>query len=147
MDLYEIYSNDRAMRYWSTPPHPNPVCTQRNLDRFIENARDDLTYFIIEKHERTIGTAGMHNTDEIGFLLHPDYWRQGIITEALEAIIPYLFETTDHDQLTADADPRNEASVRLLKSLGFQETHRARKTYCIDGEWSDSVYFALPRPH
>ena len=146
MNLHAIFRDPGAMRYWSTPPHKSPEETQKNLDRLIDNSRERLTYFVIEKDGRAIGTAGMHKTDEVGFLLHPDYWRQGIVTEAMQAIIPYLFNITDHRQLTADADPRNAASVGLLTSLGFVETGRAEKTYCIDGEWSDSVYFALPRP-
>ncbi len=146
MDLYKILSDARAMRYWSTAAHDSPERTQQNLDRLIASAQIQLTYFVIEKDGRAIGTAGIHKTDEVGFILHPDYWRQGIVTEAMQAIIPYLFEVTDHAQLTADADPRNNASVGLLRSLGFQETHRAEKTFCINGEWSDSVYFALQRP-
>ncbi|EBA11701.1 GNAT family N-acetyltransferase [Roseobacter sp. CCS2] len=146
LDLFAIFSDPRAMRYWSTAAHENPERTQQNLDRLIASAEQQLTYFVIEKDGRAIGTAGMHKTDEVGFLLHPDYWRQGIVSEAMNAIIPYLFEITDHAQLTADADPRNEASVGILKLLGFQETHRAEKTFCINGEWSDSVYFALQRP-
>lgn len=102
--------------------------------------------FVIEKDGRAIGTAGMHKDTEIGFLLHPDYWRQGIGAEAMRTIIPYLFSQTDARELTADVDPRNDASVGLLKSLGFHETHRAKNTFCINGEWSDSVYFALTRP-
>jgi ribosomal-protein-alanine N-acetyltransferase len=146
MDLYAIFSDPRAMRYWSTPPHQSPERTQENLDRLIVSGRNLLTYFVIEMDGRAIGTAGMHKTDEVGFLLHPDYRRQGIVTEAMDAIIPYLFDVSDHAQLTADADPRNAASVGILKSLGFQETHRAENTFCINGEWSDSVYFALQRP-
>lgn len=146
MDLFAIFSDLRAMRYWSTAPHDSPERTQQNLDRLIASAEKQLTYFVIEKDGRAIGTAGMHKTDEVGFLLHPDYLRQGIVTEAMTAIIPHLFEITDHQQLTADADPRNAASVGLLKSLGFEETHRAKKSFCINGKWVDSVYFALQRP-
>lgn len=144
-DLFAIFSDTRAMKYWSTAPHKTPERTQENLDRLIEAAQDRLTYFVIEMDGRAIGTAGMHKENEIGFLLHPNYWRQGIVTEAMVAIIPHIFATTDVTQLTADADPNNAASVGLLKSLGFQETGRAKDTYCIDGVWSDSVYFALQR--
>jgi len=146
MDLYTIFSDPRAMRYWSTAAHDSPERTQQNLDRLIASAHKRLTYFVIEMDGRAIGTAGMHKDDEVGFLLHPDYWRQGIVTEAMNAIIPHLFATTDVLRLTADADPRNAASVGMLKSLGFVETGRAANTYCIAGVWSDSVYFALPRP-
>ena len=101
---------------------------------------------MIEKDGRAIGNAGMYRGTEVGFILHPDYWRQGILTEAMGAIIPHLFATTTVAALTADVDPRNAASVALLTGLGFEETHRAKNTFFIEGEWSDSVYFALPRP-
>ena len=107
---------------------------------------EQQTRFVIEKAGGVIGTAGMSAGNEVGFLLRPDHWRQGIVTEAMQAIIPYLFAQTDVCQLTADVDPRNAASVGLLRSLGFYETHRAERTYDIAGEWSDSVYFALDRP-
>ena len=145
-DLFTIFSDLRAMKYWSTAPHESPERTQENLDRLIASAQVRLTYFVVEMDGRAIGTAGMHKENEIGFLLHPDYWRQGILTEAMAAIIPHIFTTTDVTELTADADPNNAASVGLLKSLGFKETGRAEKTYCINDIWSDSVYFALPRP-
>ena len=145
-DLFAIFSDRRAMRYWSTAPHESLQRTQENLDRLIASAANQLVYFVIEMDGHAIGTAGMHKDNEVGFLLHPDHWRKGIITEAMQAIIPYLFDVTSATELTADADPENSASVGLLKSLGFKETHRAQNTFCIDGKWSDSVYFALPRP-
>ena len=146
MDLFAVYGDPRAMRYWSTPPHPGPSTTAQNVERQIRANANQLVYFVIEKDGRVTGNAGMHRGDEVGFILHPDHWRQGIIAEAMGAIIPYLFDVTDHAQLTADADPRNAASVAALTALGFRETHRAKNTFCIEGEWSDSVYFALPRP-
>ena len=47
MDLYAIFSDPRAMRYWSTPPHQSPERTQENLDRLIVSGRGLLTYFVI----------------------------------------------------------------------------------------------------
>ena len=145
-DLFAVYSDPRAMRFWSTPPHSSPEQTQENLDRMIASAAVRLTYFAIEHQDRVIGTAGLYNGDEVGFILHPDHWRQGIVSEAMTAIIPYLFGNTDVPHLTADVDPRNIASLNLLKSLGFRVTHTAQNTFCIGGEWSDSVYLALSRP-
>ncbi len=145
-DFFVIYGDRRAMRYWSTPPHEGKSTTKGGLDRQIRAAGQALTYFAIEMDGHVIGNAGNYRGTEIGFIMHPDYWRQGIIKEAMQAIIPSLSETTDLPVLTADVDPRNEASVALLKALGFDETHRAKNTFCIEGEWSDSIYFALPRP-
>ena len=145
-DMFAIYSNVDVMRYWSTPPHRTPSETAQKLDRIAQQPADAIRYFMIEMQGRVVGTAGLHKVDEIGFILHPDVWRQGVVTEAMTAIIPHLFNTFALPQLTADADPLNTASVQCLKSLGFQETGRAKDTFCIDGQWSNSVYFAMPRP-
>ncbi|WP_296424306.1 GNAT family N-acetyltransferase [Yoonia sp.] len=144
--MFAAYSDPRAMRYWSTAPHETATVTQDLLDRCIAWWAIQPVNFHITINDMYIGSAGNFRGDEIGFMLHPDYWRQGILTEAMQAIIPYLWEVTDHTQLTADADPNNTASVRLLQKLGFHETHRAEKTFVINGVWSDSVYFARYRP-
>lgn len=144
-DLNVILGDPRAMRYWSTPPHPDLATTQIQLDGMTARS-EPTTYFMLEHAGRVIGMAGMHSKNEVGFILHPDFWRQGFLTEAMQAILPYLWQVTDNDHLFADADPRNAASVGLLLSLGFHETHRAQNTFCVNGEWSDSVYFRLNRP-
>ena len=142
-DLFAIYSDARAMQFWSTLPHDSAAVTQGNLDSMI--AQSPLTYFVLDLDGRAIGCAGLHRGDEIGFILHPDHWQHGYMTEAMQAIIPFLFATTDIMQLTADIDPRNTASAATLRKLGFTETHRVARTYCIGGVWSDSAYFAHPR--
>ena len=79
-------------------------------------------------------------------MVHPEYWGRGIATEAARAFIDYAFEARAVDQLTADVDPRNSASLRVLAKLGFVETGRAERTFLLGEEWCDSVYLALPRP-
>lgn len=144
-DLFKIYSNPQAMRFWSTPPNSSRTETQKRIECQMEEAKTRLVYFVIEMDGQAIGQCGMHGADEFGFILHPRFWRKGIITEASKTIIPYLFDTNGLDKLTADVDPLNTASVAALKSLGFVETHRASNTYCINGVWSDSIYLALTR--
>lgn len=144
--MFAIYSDPRAMRFWSTAVHENRDVTKDLLERRIADWSQAPINFQITMDDLYIGNAGNFHDDEIGFMLNPTYWRQGVLSEAMNAIIPYLFEATTHAQLTADADPNNAASVGLLKSLEFVETHRAKDTFCIEGVWSDSVYFALQRP-
>lgn len=145
-DMFALYSDPRAMQYWSTAPHGSPSVTRALLDSRMATWPHKQTFFQIELDGQFIGNAGNDRGAEVGFILHPDHWRKGIIFEAMSAIIPHLWAITDHTALTADADPSNAGSVGMLQSLGFVETHRAKNTFCINGQWSDSVYFALPRP-
>ncbi|SLN12765.1 GNAT family N-acetyltransferase [Pseudooctadecabacter jejudonensis] len=144
--MFAAYSDPQAMRYWSTPPHETPDVTQTLLDGRIAHWAKAQVNFQIELDGHYIGNAGNYARNEVGFMLQRQFWRQSILTEAMEAIVPYLWEVTDHDHLFADADPLNAASCGLLTSLGFHETHRAERTFCINGLWSDSVYFRLNRP-
>ena len=48
------------------------------------------------------------------------------------------------DEILADIDPRNDASLRLLKRLGFRRTGFAQRTIEVAGVWCDSIYLQLP---
>ena len=102
-----------------------------------------VSYLVIERDGRAIGCCGVHERDEIGFILHPGHWRQGVMREALGAYIPFAFEVLGHPRLTAETDPRNTGSIALLTGMGFEETHRETRTIFIYDEWCDSVFFAL----
>lgn len=146
-DLFEIYGNPEVMKFWSSPPDERPDQTKERLDRMIAGAKTPpVTYFVLEKDGKAIGTAGGHKSSEVGFILHKGYWRQGLIKEAMDAIIPHMWQVLEVDALMADVDPNNDASVGLLRSLGFQVTSTKKNTYHINGVWSDSVYFGLQRP-
>ena len=134
------------MRYWSTPPHADLQQTREWLDGMIAAAPDVSDDFVVEFQGDVIGKAGCWKLPEVGYILHPDHWGRGLATEALSAVIAHIFATRPIDVITADVDPRNEGSLRLLARLGFAETHRAQRTWRVGDEWCDSVYLALARP-
>jgi len=145
-DIHRILSNAAAMRYWSTPPHSDIEQTRDWLAAMIDASPDESDDFVVEHGGRVIGKAGGWRLPEIGYILHPDHWGQGLASEALGAAIAHVFARHPVAALTADVDPRNTASLRLLERLGFRETHRAERTMQIGDEWCDSVYLSLPRP-
>ncbi|KXS93648.1 hypothetical protein AC578_4205 [Pseudocercospora eumusae] len=49
------------------------------------------------------------------------------------------------DSITADTDPRNEASIGLLKGCGFLESGVVENTLMLGEEWCDSLYLRLER--
>lgn len=144
--IHAIMSDARAMRYWSSLPHETIERTREWLQSMIDAPADASDDYVIEHEGRAIGKAGCHRLPEIGFILDPAYWGKGLAREAMEAVIRHIFATRPIDRLIADVDPRNDASLGLLKRLGFRETHRAKATWTIGEEVCDSVYLALARP-
>ncbi len=60
------------------------------------------------------------NAAEVGYELSSRFWRQGIMSEALRAILSYGFEIRGVQFITAEIMLDNVASRRLLEKLGFQ---------------------------
>ena len=143
-DIHAVLSHPAVMRYWSTPEHETLEQSRDWLTALVEGGPDSDEY-VVEREGRVIGKAGAWKLPELGYMLHPDHWGQGLGHEALRAVIGHLFATHDVAALTADVDPRNAASLRLLAKLGFVETGRAERTIRWRDEWSDSIYLALPR--
>lgn len=144
-DLHAVFTEPAAMRYWTRPAHDTLAETEEWLAGMIAADPAEADDFVIVHDGRVIGKAGAWRLPEIGYILHPAYWRQGLMREALQAVIPYLFARHPVPALTAEADPRNAASIMLLQDLGFHETHRAERTLQWGDEWCDSVYFERPR--
>lgn len=146
VDVNAIMADPAAMRYWSTVPHRDLEQTRSWLKRRIAALPETSEDFLIELDGRVIGEVGADPLPEFGLILHPDYWRRGLGYEASSAVIGHIFATHAVAALTADVDPRNEGSIALMKKLGFRKSGEGVGTYCIAGEWVDSVYFTLDRP-
>lgn len=143
--VHGFLSDPASMRYWSTPPHAEVGQTRDWLANMISEGAVTDCDFLIEHEGRVIGKAGCYAPPEIGYILHPSAWGQGLAFEALAAVIPHVFAVQPIDALTADVDPRNTASLKLLERLGFSETGRAARTWNVGGEWCDSIYLGLSR--
>jgi len=140
--MHKIMSDPVAMRYWSTPPHSELAETEQWIASMAESdpaTRDD---FIVTFGGRLIGKLGAWRLPEFGFLLDRVYWGQGYASEAMAAFIERR-RSLGSSELTADVDPRNQASLRILGRHGFVETGRASGTWQVGDELCDSVYFRL----
>jgi RimJ/RimL family protein N-acetyltransferase len=144
--MHAVLSDPQVMRFWSTPPHETFTQTQEWVDSTIAAvAAGQADEFAVVHDAHLIGKAGFWKGPEIGFILARAAWGQGFATEAVAAVCDHAF-ATGRDIITADVDPVNERSLRLLLGLGFHETGRAERTVCVDGIWADSVYLERRAP-
>lgn len=152
--LFEVFSDPEVMKYWSSPP----LSSMGGAEALLEDIRRGfqerrLFQWGIEYDvERTlIGTGTLLNWDrahhraELGFALTRRLWNLGLATEAVARIVRFAFEELGLRRLEADADPRNEASLRVLRRLGFQAEGLLRERYHQAGEVQDAVILGLLR--
>lgn len=99
---------------------------------------------------RAIGYTGLYHWSqrdqraEVGYALAREAWGQGLMREALPAMLRFGFTRMRLRRVEAACDPRNAASVRLLARCGFvREGLRRERSRCLDGTWGDLAVFGL----
>ena len=140
--MHRLLSDPGATRYWSTPPHESVEQSEAWVRSEVESPPELIDDFVVTLDGAVIGKLGCFRLPEIGFLFDPATWGKGYAIEAMLAFIDHR-RALRGTELTADVDPRNERSMRLLQRAGFVETGRAERTYQLAGEWCDSVYLRL----
>lgn len=103
------------------------------LDR-VKGQREVKTaeQYVIELKatQQFIGTCLVFNFDErdqsatIGYVLHPDFWGQGLMLDAIGAFVTNLSFALPIHKLKAVVEEPNLASARLLEKLGFGRAHQ-----------------------
>jgi [ribosomal protein S5]-alanine N-acetyltransferase len=87
--------------------------------------------------------AAMHAN--LGYWMSVDGAGKGIMSEAVNMILPFVFTTLELRRLHAACLPDNAASRRVLEKNGFREEGFAEAYLQIDGAWRDHVLYGLTR--
>jgi ribosomal-protein-alanine N-acetyltransferase len=79
----------------------------------------------------------------LGYHIHKDFERKGLMSEAVAKAIEYMFEQQKLHRIMANYMPSNERSARLLHKFGFVVEGRAKKYLLINGQWEDHILTSL----
>jgi RimJ/RimL family protein N-acetyltransferase len=84
-------------------------------------------------------------TAEVGYTLAREHWGKGIATEALEALVAYLFEDLGVTRVFGMLHPDNIASAMVLERTGFQFEGHTKLSYWVGDDNSDDWIYGLVR--
>lgn len=134
-DLYEYASVDGVGQMAGWLPHKDLDESRSILDMFIREKKT----LALEYQGKVIGSLGidLYNEKdypefaalqgrEIGYVLSKDYWGQGLMPEAVNAVIRYLFDTENLDFLICGHFERNSRSRRVIEKCGFRYIRTVR---------------------
>lgn len=126
---------------------------RHRLKRYGESWRADEGYafFIFRTPAETLTGGltlsnlrrGVIQSVSLGYWVGQPFAGQGIMSDALTAVLPFCFETLGLNRVEAATLPHNAASRRVLVKSGFTEEGYARQYLCIDGRWQDHVLFGI----
>lgn len=152
--LFATFADPETARYWSTPPWTSIEEARKLIDMDM-HALPAGEYLRLGLERRDSGDLiGMCSLfqwvrqcrrAELGYGMHRAHWGNGLMHEALSALLRHGFEQLDLNRVEADVDPRNAGSVRSLERLGFVKEGLLRERWIVEGEVSDTGFYGLLR--
>ncbi len=148
--VFRLFSDDRVTRYYDLTTYTSLKQAEELIDFFDESFELEraIRWGIERKADGAlIGTCGYvwlrQFRGEIGYELHSDYWRQGYMSEALDAILDFGYTELGINRTEALVMVDNVASAGLLQSLGFTQEGILRQHDFFKGEFHDMRLFSL----
>ncbi len=150
--LFAIKSDPAVTAPYGQEPHGALRDTQAWIERVTRGyaQREALFWCLCRGAADTaIGSVTFWNPGpgwlcaELGYELSRAYWGQGLMGEAVAAVLAYGFTGLGLRRVEACPLARNTASLNLLRKLGFAYEGNLRQRVPFRGEFHDQLYFGL----
>lgn len=151
-DLFFLRSSKAAMKYLDRPMHSSINETQELIKKIEDGILQNTAIgwgLSLKGKAQLIGTISYHRIEkehyraEIGYMIHPDYWRTGLISEAIKPVIDFGFNQMNLHSIEANVNPENIASIKLLEKHKFTKEAHFKENYFYNGKFLDSVIYSL----
>ncbi len=125
-DLFDYAKHEQVGPMAGWQPHDTIAESHKIIELFIK--QQDVWAIELVAHRKVIGSIGLHqdhkrqnkNARMIGFVLHPNYWGQGIMVQATLAVMNYAFLEEHIDCISVYHFPFNLQSKRVIEKCGFK---------------------------
>ena len=132
--IFAWASDPDVNKFMIYPLHENIDVTREWLKTRDISGKDEFDLgFVLKETGELIGQGGLfYNEDldvwEVGYNLRKDYWGQGLVPEAIQAIIDYVDKEKGIRAIVGEFAKDNMKSQRVMEKLGM--------TYWKDGQFS-----------
>lgn len=150
--IFDIFSNPEVVKYYGMNAFERMEQAEgivQNFRQGYETKRSMRWGIVIKETAQFIGTIGLNNLNlgskraEIGFEIHPDYWRNGYTYEAAFPVLDYSFKELKLQRMGAVTFVDNVASQGLLEKIGFQHEGTLRNYLYQNNESYDGLLFSI----
>jgi len=151
--VFRIFSDDQVTRHYDLDTFRDVSEARDLIDRFNQRFLNQIgiRWGIVRRADPDdlLGTCGYNMWVQssrraiLGYDLARAHWRQGIMREALQAVIRFGFEAMALNRIEALIFLENAASRRLLTRLGFQEEGVLREYEYLKGCFVDMMMYSL----
>ena len=140
--MYDNWASDPDVTtYLTWPIHGSVDVSSAVIESWIE-CYEQINYYqwmiVLKEINEPIGSISVVSQNdrvqkaEIGYCIGKSWWHQGIMSEALKAVMDYLFDEVGMNRLEAKHDPRNPHSGGVMKKCGMKYEGTTRQS-----EWNN----------
>jgi ribosomal-protein-alanine N-acetyltransferase len=150
--LFATFSDEEVMRLSGQEPHRSLSETRQYIEQTQARygQREIIRWGITRKdEEQVIGMCSLHHFDpgfhcaETAYGLNRTFWGQGVMTEAMSAILTCGFSELGLHRVEAVVASANQPSKKLLLKLRFTYEGNLRQRYFFRDHFEDEHYFGL----
>lgn len=151
-NFYRLRSSKEAMRFIDKPLAES-LDEIRSFIKYIDKKRKDnetISWGIsLKENGELIGTISYHSIEkenyraELGYMLLPEYWRQGIISEAIPKVINYGFNNMKLHSIAANINPNHQVSRKILEKFKFKKEAYFKENHYFNGKFYDTEIYSL----
>ncbi len=153
-DMYEYSRDSRVTKYLLWSEHPSEQYTYEYLQRinsaYKKGEFSDWAVTLADSG-KMIGTCGFtsfdceHDRAEVGYVLNPAFWGQGIATEAVLAVMEFGFAELGANRIEAHFMEGNNASLRVMEKCGMKFEGFLKQYMLVKGEYKNIGIAAVTR--
>ena len=154
-DMYAHWASDpEVTRFLTWQPHPCVDATRTLLADWIQRDEDGGYFnWVMELKEtgKAIGNISVvklkENTEtaDMGYCMSRAYWGQGLMPEALRAVMVFLFDVVGVNRVAACHDLNNPKSGRVMEKAGMKQEGILRAAGRNNLGICDEVWHAMIR--
>ena len=153
-DVYDYSRDPEVARYVLWSAHRSVSESRAYLRYILKQYRDGQPSswgIVLKSTGRVVGTIGYmayseeNSTVEIGYSLARALWNQGLMTEALHAVLAFSFERMRIHRVEAQHDAANPASGMVMSKCGMTHEGRLRGRVYNKGRFVDVELYAMVR--
>ncbi len=146
-------SDDEVTKYLTWPTHSSQEISQSIIEDWISQYSNENYYhwaIILKGHgDEPIGDIGVVDMKEnismvhIGYCIGREWWHKGITSEALSAVMDFLFDIVHVNRIESRHDPRNPNSGKVMIKCGMKYEGTMRSSDWNNHGTCDACYYAL----
>lgn len=154
MAMYKNWASDKEVtKYLTWPTHSSQDISQKVIEDWVNQYSGESYYHwaivLKENGDEPIGDIAVVHMKEdismahIGYCIGRAYWHKGITSEALKAVMDFLFDVVDVNRIEARHDSKNPNSGKVMKKCGMKYEGTLRSADRNNQGICDACYYAL----